>query len=147
MAEIVEVSPQDVLLRRVLHRADYLEWHADFGRWVPSLAGVRFDPDGMSAFLHHLLEMQQHDASDVRSLGGTSDKPAIVYEFTAQAAEDVGFTAEHSPNNDTPIGYGHASVTKPAALLRQDERKARTDLATRMNLVFGEVDLPKPEGA
>jgi hypothetical protein len=116
----IEVSPTDALLRRVLHRPDYLEWHEDFGRWVPSLAGVRFDPDGMSVFLRHLLEAQQHDAGDVRSLGGTSDKPAVVYECTAGAVQDVGFSTQHSPNEDTPIGYAHASVLKPPALSRQE---------------------------
>jgi hypothetical protein len=142
-----QISPQDRLLRRVLHRADYLEWHEDFGRWVPALAGVRFDPDGMSAFVRRLLAARQHDESDVRTLGGTSDKPAVVFEFSTQAVEDVGFTAEHSPNEDTPIGYAHASVIKPLGLSRQDERRARTALAANMTLVFGEVELPKPEGA
>lgn len=147
MPTAIEVSPADALLRRVLHRPDYLEWHEDFGRWVPSLAGVRFDPDGMSVFVRHLLEVQQDDPSDVRSLGGTSDKPAVVYEFTAQAVEDVGFSTQHSPNDDTPIGYAHASVLKPPALARQDERKARTALAASMSLVVGEIEMPRPEGA
>ena len=131
----------------MLHRSDYLVWHDDFDRWVPSLAGIQFDPDGMSAFLRHQLEERDHGAEDVRSLGGTSDKPAVVYEFPASNVTDVGFSTHHSPNEDTPIGYAHASVVKPGALPRKEDRAARTALATTMNLLLGEIDLAKPDGA
>jgi len=129
-----------------LHRADYFEWHDDLDRWVPSLAGVRFDPDGLSAFVPRLLRQRGHGPADVCTLGRTSEKPAVAYEFDGQAVAHVGFSAEHSPNEDTPIGYAHASILKPS-LTRVDDRQARTALASRMVLVHGTVELPKPAGA
>lgn len=140
------LSRDERFFRRVLHRIDYFEWHDDLGRWVPSLAGVRFDPDGMSTFVPRLLQQRGHGRADVCTLGGTNPKTAVVYEFDGKAVAEVGFGAEHSPNQDTPIGYAHASVLKPS-LAREDERRARTTLASRMVLVHGNVDLPKPAGA
>ncbi len=140
------LEPADRFLRRVLHRPDHLEWHDDFGRWVPSLAGVRFDPDGLSVFVRRLLEERNHGEADVSTLGDLSHKPAVVYEFDLAAVTAVGFSAEQSPNDDTAIGYAHASIIKPE-IARADERRARTALASSMVLVHGAVELQKPEGA
>jgi hypothetical protein len=70
----------------------------------------------------------------------------VAYEFDVSAVVDAGFSAELSPNEDTPIGYAHASILKPS-LTREDERQARTALASRMVLVHGAVEFPKPDGA
>lgn len=142
----VSLEPADRFLRRVLHRADHLEWHDDFDRWVPALAGVRFDPDGMSVFVRRLLEDRNQGEVDVSTLGGSNDKHAVVYEFNRVDVATVGFSAEHSPNDDTSIGYAHASIIKPE-LARDDERRARTALAASMVLVYGTIELEKPEGA
>jgi hypothetical protein len=137
---------QDTFLRRVLHSTNFLEWHDDFNRWVPTLAGVRFDPDGMSAFVSRLLGERGHGPADVSTLGGTSDKRAVVYEFDQAAVSEAGFTVSLSPNDDTPIGYAHASIEKPT-MTREAEREARTKLAARMSLVFGKIELSRPDGA
>ena len=146
MVDVASLGPDDTFLRRVLHSANFLEWHDDLDRWVPTLAGVRFDPDGMSTFVPRLLAEGGHGAAEVSTLGGTSEKRSVVYEFETLAVQEVGFSARLSPNNETPIGYAHASIEKPA-MTRDGERKARTDLATRMSRVYGEIDLPRPEGA
>lgn len=143
----VAIAPHDRLLRRVLHNANFLEWHYDLSRWVPSLAAVRFDPDGMSAFLRRLLEDHGLDAGEVATLGGTSHKPAVVYEFGAQAATAIGYATEHTPNDDTPIGYAHASILAAGGMPRPEVRKARTELANSMTIVHGDVSLPRPPGA
>jgi hypothetical protein len=143
----VAIGPDDRLLRRVLNLPDYLEWHDDFRQWVPSLAGIRFDSDGMSVFLRRLLEARSHSAIDVQTLGGTNDNPAVVYQFEAAAATDAGFRSEHSPNEDTPIGYAHASILKPDELPRMEERKARARLAASMILIHGRIELTRPDGA
>jgi hypothetical protein len=140
------LDPADRFLRRVLHRPDQLEWHDDLRRWVPSLASVRFHPDGMSVFVRRLLEERHHGPADVNTLGDTNHKAAVVYQFDLAAVTDVGFSAHHSPNHDTAIGYAHASIVKPD-LARADERRARTTLAAGMALVHGSVVLPPPEGA
>jgi hypothetical protein len=145
-AEEEALAFDDTFLRRVLHRADFVEWHEDFDCWVPSLAGVRFDPDGMSAFVSRLLSRRAQGPAEVSTLGGTSDKLAVVYEFDGAAARDSGFDASLSPNDDTPIGHAHASLQKPT-LTKSQERVARTRLAARMTLVHGTIDLPKPDGA
>lgn len=140
------ISRDDRFLRRVPHRVDYFEWHDDLGRWVPSLAGVRFDPDGLSAFVSRLLQQRGHGPAEVCTLGRTSEKAAVAYEFDVQVVADIGFAAAYSPNEDTPIGYAHASILKPT-LAREDERQARTTLASRMALVHGIVEFSKPLGA
>jgi hypothetical protein len=142
----VTIAWDDRLLRRVLHTTNFLEWHPDFNRWVPSLAAIRFDPDGMSVFMRRLLDGRGYGADSVTTLGGISNKRAVVYQFDAQAATDVGYSYEHIPNEDSPIGYAHALVRKPVGLSRQEERIARTELATRMLLVHGTIDLPRPDG-
>lgn len=145
-SNVTAIARDDHLLRRVLNRSDYLEWHDDFNRWIPSLASVRFDPDGMSAFVARLLMESQQGPEEVSTLGGTSSKPAVVYEVELSAVEECGFTAKLSPNEDTPIGHAHSSIPSPG-LASEDERSARTDLAGRMVLCFGSIALPKPHGA
>lgn len=52
---MAQLHGDDELLRRVLNRLDFLVWDDDTERWLPSLAGIRFDPDGMSTFVLRLL--------------------------------------------------------------------------------------------
>lgn len=143
----MDLTGQGRLLRRVLKRADFLEWHADLDRWVPPLAAVRFDPDGMSTFVRRLLEDHDDGPAGVVTLGGTNDKPAVAYQFHLEAAADLGYRTSHTPNRDILIGYAHASVQRPTGLSPGDLRAARTELASRMDLVHGEIDLPRPDGA
>lgn len=133
---MTDVFDDDQLLRRVLNREDFLEWHGDLGRWIPSLAGLQFDPDGMSVFIRRLLEMAGRNASEVASLGGT--KPAeLVFAVEAATARSAGFDAEHSPNDTTPIGFAHGSVTRPPGVSKPDFRDMRTDVAVAMDCILG----------
>lgn len=140
---MTEVADDDELLRRIHNRADFLVWHADLGRWIPSLAGLRFDPDGMSVFLQRLLQQHGASAVDVSTLGGTNAEE-LVYGVAAAFARHAGFHVAASANSDTPIGYAHASVVKPAGMAKPEFRAARTDLAEVMDCVHGEPDPGDP---
>lgn len=118
-----DVQDGDALLRRVLDREDYLEWHADEQRWVPSLAGLRFDLDGMSTFVEEFLNSRGDAASDVATLGGLSQEE-LVYSVVALALRDAGMRVAASPNDETTIGYAHASVFPPPGLSKPDARRA-----------------------
>lgn len=133
----------DELLRRVLDRPDFLMWHDDEGRWVPSLAGVRFDPDGMSVFVLRLLEANRRGPADVATLGGTKSEQ-LVFAASTSSIEELGFTAQHTPNNLTPIGDAHASVKPPPDVPQAAFRALRTDLATALRCVHGTPSLTPP---
>jgi hypothetical protein len=110
---------------------------------VPSLAAIRFDPDGMSTFHSGLLQDGGHSPGDVQTMCGTKPESAVVYGVDGRKVDQAGFDAEHSPNNETEIGYAHVSVIPRGAL----ERRARSDLAALMDVVHGSVTLDRPIGA
>lgn len=137
----------DLLLRRVPNRADFLEWHDDLGRWIPSAAALRFDRDGMSVFVERLLLARLDTAAQVASLGGTREKPALVYGAQVARVETIGFSTEESPNEDIPIGYAHGSVYPPSHVDRFTLKGLRVDLAVAMALKHGEPQPRPPTGA
>lgn len=145
--EQLVVAGDQPLLRRALHREDHLVWHPDFKRFVPTLAALQFDHDGMSVFLRGALEDRGHGPADVSTLGGTNMKPAVVYQFLTQVAQHLGFAALSSSNDETVIGYAHVSVIDRTRRSNADLRAARSDLASVMSKVYGEITLPLPQGA
>ncbi|MGQ0832667.1 MAG: hypothetical protein ACT4OV_13420, partial [Microthrixaceae bacterium] len=139
---VVEVVDEDVLLRRVFDREGYLEWHDDLGRFVPSLAGVQFDPDGMSTFIDRVLLAGGDGRDSVATIGGVKSEE-LVYAVRAGDVRNLGLGVEHTPNDETPIGYAHASVTPPDGTKKPD-RGTRNDLAAAMTCVFGEPTVTRP---
>lgn len=139
MADVVD---DDLLLRRVFDREDFLEWNDDLGRFVPSLAAVQFDPDGMSVFVERVLIGGGRSRMDVATIGGT--KPAeLVYRVHAKAVRVLTFGVALSENNETPIGFAHASVTS-AQGQSKPSRAMRTDLAGLMTCVVGTPSIQPP---
>lgn len=138
-----DVGDEAALLRRVLDREDFLEWHADGQRWVPSLAGLRFDPDGMSTFVEQVLNSRGDAASDVATLGGSSPEE-LVYSVVALAVRHAGMRVAASPNDKTTIGYAHASVLPPPDLTKSDLREARSDMSLLMRCVHGQPSPTPP---
>ena len=138
---MAQLQGDDQLLRRVLNRLDFLVWDDDEERWLPSLAGIRFDPDGMSAFILRLLRARGAGSGDVATLGDTRSG-ALVFSTIVDSIEGLGFTVRETPNDATPIGHAHASVEAPAGLSPAAWRAVRTDLAAIMTCVHG---APAPE--
>lgn len=143
---VADVLDDNELLRRVLNREDFLEWHSDLGRWIPSLAGLKFDPDGMSVFVRQMLEEVGRQVAEVSSLGGTKNAE-LVYGVEAGTARAAGFGVEHSPNEETPIGFAHGSVIRPPQTSKSDFRDMRADVAERMVCLHGTPIGEPPPGA
>ncbi|MDQ3435400.1 MAG: hypothetical protein M3481_12095, partial [Actinomycetota bacterium] len=62
-------------------------------------------------------------------------------------ARGLRHEVNHTPDERTPIGYAHASVTAPSGVTKAEHRALRTDLAIAMTLEDGSVSLVPPEGA
>lgn len=143
---MADLRDDDELLRRVVNRQDFLVWHDDEGRWVPSLAGIRFDPDGMSVFVLRILAANGYRPADVATLGET--KPdELVFAAPTSAVEQLGFTAQHTPNKQTPIGDAHASINSPPQVPRAALRALRSELATALHCTYGTPAPAAPPGA
>lgn len=141
-----DVAPNDALLRRVINRADFLEWHADWGRWIPSAGAVKFDPDGMSAFVERFLQERGQGAAAVGTAGGTK-APEPVFAVRADHARALDFGVAHTRDDRSSIGYAHASVTRPEGQSTGDFKSARSQLAQSMTLVHGTITVEPPDGA
>lgn len=141
-----DVAPDDALLRRVINRADFLEWHADWGRWIPSAGAVKFDPDGMSTFVERFLHEAGGSAAAVGTAGG-SKVPEPVFAVTAHRGRSLDFEVSHTPDDRSSIGHAHASVTRPDGQSTGDFKSARSQLAQSMTLVHGTITLEPPDGA
>ena len=139
----VPLTDDDRLVRRVLDRHDFLVWHADEGRWIPSLAGIKFDPDGMSTFVLRLLMLRCHGAKEVASFAGTKSEE-LAFEVLGAEALRLGFETKHSPDTSTPIGYAHSSVVRPDGLDKSEWRALRSDLARAFECVYGTPSLEPP---
>lgn len=139
---MADVGDDDRLLRRIFDREDYLEWHDDLGRFVPSLAGVRFDPDGMSVFVERMLNDRGRSRNDVATIGGTK-AAELVFGMRAGDARVLTFDVAHSANDETPIGFAHASVMPPDGQSKP-ERAMRTDLAMLMTCLVGTPSIQPP---
>ncbi len=141
-----DITSDDALLRRVINRADFLEWHADLERWVPATGAVRFDPDGMSTYVERFLREAGDSAADVGTMGGSKD-PEPVFSVTVEQACLLDFAVSQTPDDRTPIGYAHASVERPSGQFTGDFKSARSQLAQSMRLVHGRITLAAPDGA
>lgn len=139
------VSDNDAVLRRVIHRDDFLEWDHDEERWIPSFAAIRFDGDGMSVFIQRLLENEMMSVADVADLGGTKP-PELVFSILAGVIRSLNGGVEHTPNQETAIGFAHASVAGPPDADRQHFKSFRTALARLMSCDHGVVTLSPPPG-
>lgn len=134
------------MLRRVIDRPNFLEWHADFGRWIPAAGAVRFDPDGMSTYVERFLVEAGDAVADVGTIGGTKNAEPV-FSVPAETARTVGFGVDHTPDERTPIGYAHASITRPDGQSDPDHKAARSRLAQSMALVHGTITVEPPDGA
>jgi hypothetical protein len=131
------VADDEPLLRRVL--TTQLEWHADFGRHVPALAALSFDPDGLSVSREELLRERGLDATAL--LAG---RPGYAFRSRAAWWRDRECDVVPDPNDETEIGFAHALVTLPPGKTKLGRRE-RNDLAAMMELAAGE--LPPPPAA
>lgn len=140
-----DLADDDELLRRII-AAQQVAWHADQQRWVPTLAGVRFDPDGMSTFCDRMLT-ERGDGPVSVATGGGRKSEELAYGVRVEDAGSLGFETEYTPDELTPIGYAHSSVIRPDGLNTGDFKALRTDLAERMQLRHGELPEHGPDGA
>jgi hypothetical protein len=135
------------LLRRVLADENQHEWHSDHGRWVPALAAVSFDNDGMSVYVREILEALGGGLADVAkpSRKGT---PSVAYQVTARAVRAEGYAVTHTPDEqDDRIGRAHGSASKPTKMSDNEHRLARLRLLPLLVPVYGEVRIPPPPWA
>jgi len=130
------VADDEPLLRRVL--TSQLEWHADFGRHVPALAALSFDPDGLSVSREDLLTDAGFEAAAL-----VGDRPGLVFRSRAAWWRDRDCDVEPDPNNDSAIGFAHALVKPPSGKSKLG-RKERTELAALMELAVGDTPAPPP---
>ena len=133
-------------MRRVLDHPDQVEWHQDWQRWVPAPAALRFDPD-LSTFVERLLAKQQQGASDVASLGGSDDKAAAVYVIDVREVEELEYTVEHSPDDETPINHAHCSILAVAEDSKSQKKERRRRLAALLRHAYGEITVAVPDNA
>jgi hypothetical protein len=138
------IADDDELMRRVKDREDFLVWHADRDEWLPTLAGVRFDPDGMSTYSSGLLLGNGQSAADVVS-GSSAD---LVYGCDVARTRALGFDAQHTPDADeSGVGHAHCSITFDPGWAKQAQKAQRRALAKCMHLVHGASSLSPPDGA
>lgn len=140
-----ELEPEDLLLRDVPLKQGLLEWDGRQQRWIPALAAMSFDPDGLSTFVERILLRGGHSIEDVTTRGGVVDRDSVVY---AVRNDEVlkSYDTAHTPNEETPIGYAHSSIIKKAGMGKSEHRRARIGLAPQMECVYGDVPFSPPPG-
>lgn len=100
----------------------------------------------MSVFVLRLIEANRRGLADVATLGGTTfDR--LLFGVSTSSVNGLGFAAQHTPNDETPIGDTHASITPPLGLSKAAFRALRTDLAVAMHCFYGSPTLAAPPGA
>lgn len=140
-----QLEADDLLLRGVPLNVNLLDYDHRQGRWLPALAAMSFDPDGLSVFVARILERKGDSAADVPGRGLDPGARGAVFAAINEDLEEVGYSTRHTPNDDTPIGYAHGSVERPAAMSNSDHKAARRRLAPKMMLVVGNLDeFPTP---
>jgi len=138
-----KLEPDDELLRDVPLKEGFFEWDGRSGRWIPALAAMHFDPDGLSTFVERMLILNGHSVADVSNRGGTVDRDSVIYSVRNQAALTY-YDTSHTPNLDSPIGYAHSSIMKKQSMTSKQHKNARRSLAPLMRCVYGEVPFEPP---
>ena len=134
MAPDDPVADDEPLLRRVL--TTQLEWHADFGRHVPALAALSFDPDGLSVSRADLLTNAGFEAAAL-----IADRPGLVFRSQAMWWRERACDVTPDPNDESELGFAHALVKPPPGNSKLGRRE-RTELAGLMELAAGEPPAP-----
>lgn len=137
------LDSEDELLRDVPLKEGLFEWDGRSGRWIPALAAMHFDPDGLSTFVERMLISNGHSVADVPSRGGVVERASTVYSVRNDAASTY-YDTGHTPNSDSPIGYAHSSIMKKDGMTRKQHNDARRLLAPLMRCVYGEVPFEPP---
>ena len=132
-AATVMVADDERLLRRVVVNANTRSWDDNLRRWLPSTAGFKIDPDGVSVYRTALLSAAGRGAADVAA----HDLPAAVFEVLASDAthEQLDVLADPQPDPET-IGFAHALVTFPDEGASAKKRRLRRLLA-KATIVHG----------
>jgi hypothetical protein len=128
------VADDEPLLRRVL--TTQLEWHADFGRHIPALAALSFDPDGLSVSREDLLTDAGFDATAL-----IAERPGLAFRSRAKWWRDRECDVDPDPDEGTPIGFAHALIKPPDGRSKLGRRE-RIELAGMMELAAGEAPGP-----
>jgi hypothetical protein len=107
---------------------------------------LQFDPDLSVPWREHLAE--NHNAGPEAVLADDA-RYSLVFEITADQAEGLGLTPEHTPDPDQghPVGCAHSSLWRAESLGPKQRRKLGLEIALAMVLVHGAPTIPTPDGA
>jgi len=132
-AAAVTVADDERLLRRVVVNANTRSWDGNFGRWLPSTAGFKIDPDGVSVYRTVLLSATGRVAADV----AVHYLPSAVFEVLAGDARHEQLDIVADPQTEPEaIGFAHALVTFPDEGPSAKKRRLRR-LLVKATIVHG----------
>jgi hypothetical protein len=123
-------------------------WSDDEGRHLPAPGGIKFDRDPETGFFE--LSTYVEEFLSERGLGpfhvslrGEPPQHHPVFMILAGTVREMGTTVTHTPDDETPINFAHASVRRPD-LPDKEWRRWRTHLAKAMTCILNEPDIPRP---